>query len=455
MAERPQISGSLFKRLTAILIFGSMLLSIVLFFVVREFAARIAQAGQDSILEASVSSIIDAAVIRDGRVEVDFPYASFSMLDTDQNDRVFYAIRQDGQLLSGYKVIPQTDRLRTDSAFFETRILAQSKFRIASAQRVLIGSQRSTTVSVYVAQTQDSLSQTLKQISLNVGALCLVFFTFTAILSYIAALATVRPLSRLASSVQRRSGEDLRPFKQPVPSEMVPLVSSLNSLMNRLDQTLTRSEDFIAEAAHRVRTPLATVRSYAETTLQRVTKSENRNALKAMMRAVDESSRAAGQLLDHAMITFRADHLDKQQVDLSGIVEDLATSLAPIAEMKDLKIVLRTDGPVHVEGDPILLQNAFRNVLDNALKYAPFETEVTIQVTDSPRPTVTISDLGAGFPNDEIQALTKRFRRGKNAKNSIGSGLGLTIAQDVALAHGGSVALTNGKSGGACVTFYL
>lgn len=455
MIDGHPTSGSLFRRLAAILICGSAILSIALFFVVRNYAARIAQDGQDSILKASVSSIIDAAVIRDGRVNVDFPYASFSMLDTQLDDRVFYAIRQDGTLLSGYEIIPVSVDLADEGATFETAVLGGAYFRVAASKRVLLGSESSTVISVYIAQTQDALSQTLRSISYNVAILCACFFVFTAILSYFAAVATVRPLSRLATSVQRRSAEDLSQFKQPVPTEMQPLVSSLNSLMGRLDQSLTRSEDFIAEAAHRVRTPLATVRSYADSTLQRVTKSENRLALKAMMRAIDESSRAASQLLDHAMITFRADHLDRQSVDLTTIARDLVTGLTPIAEMRDIELVLERDTPVQVNADPILLQNALRNIIDNALKYAPRDSVVTITTGLTPTPNIKICDKGKGFPENEMDNLTIRFRRGDNSKGMIGSGLGLTIAKDVADAHGGGIELENLDTGGACVTFYL
>lgn len=455
MVNAQRTTGSLFGRLTAILICGSAVLSVALFFVVRSTTARIAQDGQDNILKASVSSIIDAAVIREGRVEIDFPYASFSMLDTELNDRVFYAIRQDGQLLSGYDNIPFVTDLGNDSTQFRTLVLDDTPFRVAASKRVLIGSKSSTVISVYVAQTQDALAQTLRSISINVAGLCLVFFIFTAILSYLAAAATVHPLSRLATSVQRRSAADLGEFQNPVPTEMVPLVSSLNSLMGRLDQSLTRSEDFIAEAAHRVRTPLATVRSYADATLQRVSKAENRNALKSMMRAIDESSRAASQLLDHAMITFRADHLDRQSVDLSELTLDLANSLTPIAEMKDIDLQFTTSGKVLINADPILLQNALRNIIDNALKYAPTDSMVSIEVSCNPNPTVIIRDQGQGFPTDEMAQLIKRFHRGGNSKGMIGSGLGLTIAQDVAVAHGGKLTLSNTLKGGACVTFSL
>jgi two-component system sensor histidine kinase TctE len=240
-----------------------------------------------------------------------------------------------------------------------------------------------------------------------------------------------------------------------MPIEMAPLVSSLNTLMDRLDQSLSRSEEFIAEAAHRVRTPLATVRSDAEATLQRVSKEENRQALRSMMRAIDESSRAAGQLLDHAMITFRADHLELQDIDLVDLATEFVRSLGPLADMKDIEFELHVSSPVWVKGDPILLQNGVRNVMDNALKYSPSESVISITVTADPSPRVIIRDQGPGFPSAQISTLTDRFTRGDNAQDTIGSGLGLTIAQDVAVAHGGTLELFNLPKGGACVTFIL
>ena len=162
---------------------------------------------------------------------------------------------------------------------------------------------------VSVAQTLNGLRQTLvstSKISLAVGV---TFFLIAAILSFILARSAVNPLARLTMSISKRGPKDLRPVATSVPAEMVPLVSSLNSLMNRLEKSLARSEDFITEAAHRVRTPLTVVRAQAEITLQNVDKPRNRENLKEIIRAIDESSRAAGQLLDHAMVTFRADNL--------------------------------------------------------------------------------------------------------------------------------------------------
>ena len=444
------VTGSLRNRLVLTLIGGAAVLALLLFFAVRNFSVQVAQQGQDNILDASATSMLDAATIRDGVIELDLPYSAFSMLTTSADDRVFYAILQDGEFLSGYEELTFSD-----SQTFQTDQIRGSAVRKISASRTLIGVNRRAELQVVLAQTQDALSETLDQISRNAALLGLGFFALAVALSFWASSATIGQLGKLTTSVTRRGPQDLSPFTKPVPREMGPLVGSLNSLMGRLDQSLSQSEDFIAEAAHRVRTPLATVRSYAEATLQRVEKEENREAMRSMVKAIDESSRAAGQLLDHAMITFRADHLVREKIDPVELVQDLVQRMTPIAEMKDLSLSLQGVPHVPYWGDPVLIQNAVRNLIDNAMKYGPAESSIEITVSASPGLQISVCDHGPGFPKDEIETLTRRFQRGANAADTIGSGLGLTIAKDVATAHGGKIELENRPEGGACVTLSL
>ena len=447
-------SGSLRNHLVLTLIGGAAILALLLFFTIRNYAAQVAQQGQDNVLGASVTSILDAASIRDGTIEVDIPYASFSMLSTQSDDRIFYAIYQDETFLSGYPKLALATVSGREKIFQSVEHQGET-IRLVTASRTLIGIEKRTQIRVALAQTQDALSVTLDQISRNAALFGAGFFALAALLSFWASSTTIGQLKRLTNSVTRRGPQDLSPFEKPVPSEMLPLVTSLNSLMQRLDHSLSQSEDFIAEAAHRVRTPLATVRSYAEATLQRVEKEENRQALRSMMRAIDESSRAAGQLLDHAMITFRADHLERQSIDLVALVHELVVRLAPIAEMKDLDLRLQSDVQVTYSGDPILIQNAVRNLIDNALKYSSSEGAVDISVTATPNVQVRVCDNGNGYPSEEVNMLATRFKRGTNAEGTIGSGLGLTIAMDVARAHGGNLQLSNRPEGGACALLSL
>lgn len=435
------------------LIGGAALLAILFFVILRTYAQQIAQQSQDRILEASVSSILDAATIRAGKVDIDLPYAAFAMLETSADDRVFYAIHQGPELLTGYKGLRSENgaEARVFSTIgylgFEVRRVTIAKVYPANPEPILL--------TASVAQTRDSLAATSRTISVNAALLGGAFFALAVGMALWASSATIRPLNALAGSVARRGPADLRPVVRDVPSELAPLVAALNSLMARLNQSLTQSETFIAEAAHRVRTPLATVRSHAESTLLRVDKDENRQALRTMIRAIDESSRAAGQLLDHAMVTFRSDHLERQDIDLCAICKDTVERLRPLAEMKDLTLILDLDGPASVKGDAILIQNAIRNLLDNALKYSPRDKSVRLTVQTNPRPAIAVIDEGPGFPQQDIEGLSARFKRGENAKDTVGSGLGLTIVQDVAIAHGGKLCLSNIDGGGACAELLL
>jgi two-component system sensor histidine kinase TctE len=454
--SEPVAQGSLRRNLTVMLLLGAVGLALLVYFIVQSVAREIAQESQDNVLAASAISILDSARVVEGEITIDFPYASLSMLDTVTNERVFYAIRRDGRFLTGYEDLPLPTEPATAATQFASDTFLGEPIRIATARRGLSSDAGASTLEVSVAQTLSGMTQTLariSRISMFVGG---GFFLLAALLAVLISRATIRPLDRLAASVARRGPKDLRPVAAPIPMEMVPLVRSLNNFMSRLQRSLSRSEEFIAEAAHRVRTPLAIVRTKAEITLRRVEKQENREAIRDMIRAIDESSRTAGQLLDHAMVTFRADHLLDEDVDLAALTQDTIESLRPVSELKEMEITAEIRGTPHLRGDAILLQNALRNVLDNAIKYTPAGStlSVTLQETDD-QAVVTVQDNGPGFPKDDIDGLRYRFARGGNAAGTIGSGLGLTIVEDVVTAHGGRLTLSNTEGSGACVTISL
>lgn len=449
--------GSILRQLIALLLAGAAVLAVILFFVVQGFARQLAEESQDNILNASVTAILDTAAVQQGELTLDLPYSAFSMLGNLSDDRVFYAVYSDRTFLTGYEDLPQIGTPTPERPLFETVAYQNEDIRIISAARRLVSDGRLVTLTASVAQTRNGQIATLNRISQNAAALGVGFFLLTAVMAYLAARSAIGPLQRLAVSVSRRGPQDLRPVAAPVPAEMVPLVGALNNFMDRLKTSLSRSEDFIAEAAHRIRTPLATVRTHAENTLHRVERDENRASLREMIRAIDDSSRAAGQLLDHAMVTFRTDHLEQEEVDLSGLAQDMVHRLGPLADLRDITMICTAPDPVVVRGDPILLQNALRNLLDNAIKYSPAEAEIEVTVVaTSTQATLTVRDGGAGFPAGDIADLTKRFARGTNVEGIVGSGLGLTIVDEVTRAHNGTLSITNTPKGtGGCVTLSL
>ena len=434
------------------LLVSAACIAILLFVVVQSVAEQIAQESQDNILAASAISILDSARVVEGEISIDLPYSSLSMLDRVTDERAFYAIRLNDEFLSGYSDLPRITPPSDVTAFQSTTYLDED-IRIASTWRNFSALDGQAYLEISVAQTLTGLNQSIARISRISLAVGFGFFLLSMVIAMVIAQTTIRPLHRLTGSVSRRGPSDLRPLAAPVPTEMAPLVSSLNSLMTRLQKSLSRSEDFIAEAAHRVRTPMAIVRTQAEVTLRRVEKEENRQALREMIRAVDESSRTAGQLLDHAMVSVRTDNLARESIQLDELIVDVANRLHPISELRDLEIVAKKLERTKIQGDPILVQNAIQNVLDNAVKYTDADTEITVQLDHSEGfAHIHVRDEGSGFDATEIDRLLLRFERGRNADRIVGSGLGLTIVDDIMRAHRGHITLTNNSGAGACVT---
>mmetsp|Transcript_12774 Transcript_12774/g.20347 ORF Transcript_12774/g.20347 Transcript_12774/m.20347 type:complete len:199 (+) Transcript_12774:138-734(+) len=197
MDDAVNVAGSLRARLALTLIGGAAAIALLLFFVVRTYAAQIAQSGQDSILEASVTSILDAVTVRDGDVEVDLPYVAFSMLSTEADDRVFYALWQDETLLSGYEFLPVSDPPDGGDIVLVSATFDGAPVRVATAARILVGANARTRVTVSVAQTQDALAGTLNKISRNVGLIGSGFFFLSVLVASWATNTTIRPLERL------------------------------------------------------------------------------------------------------------------------------------------------------------------------------------------------------------------------------------------------------------------
>ena len=450
------IKGSIRRRLSGLLTLVAAIIAVFLYFLIQSVARQIAQSSQDNILVASAISIIDSSRFTKGELSIDLPYSSLSMLDTVTDERVFYSIKLDDKFLSGYKLLPQADVFKSNNVAYLSSQFLDQDVRVVTVKRLFSINNHPVSLEVSVAQTLNGLKQTLagtSRVSVIVGV---TFFMITSILSFVLASSAVNPLARLTKSISKRGPKDLRPVAASVPAEMVPLVSSLNSLMHRLEKSLTRSEDFITEAAHRVRTPLTVVRAQAEITLRQIDKPRNRKNLKEIIRAIDESSRAAGQLLDHAMVTFRADNLALEKVNVCQLINDTVDRLRPLADLRDISLEVELFHPASVLGDTILLQNALYNIIDNAIKYSPIDSKVVTTVSSIDKNIqISVNDTGPGFNSGEPSKLIERFQRGENVEGIIGSGLGLTIVHEVVEAHKGHLEIKNLVGGGACVSFFL
>ena len=401
-------NGSIQRRLAVQLSLVAGILSFGLFMLIQVVAETAAVDTQDKILRASAISIADSLYAENGKVRLELPYAALSMLGTISQDRVFYRVLFKEKTLTGYDDLPvqAVEMLERKNKFSTFQYRGEEVRSVLIKRSIAVDGVFSDAI-IIVAQTRLGLNVISQKITRTATTMGVLFFLFGTGLSVWAAHVALNPLNRIAQAVTQRGPKDLRPVTGNSPSELKPLVDALNSFILRLKSSALRTEDFISEAAHRVRTPLATVRTQAEVIHRSLDKSKNKTALRDMIRALDESSRSAGQLLDHAMVNFRSDQFSPREINLLDILKEVCNRLSPLAGLKDITInnEFQEDNCLF-RGDAILLHNAIRNILDNAIKYSPDDSIITVKCHWSKKIIVSFEDAGRGFSGNEY---TKRF----------------------------------------------
>jgi signal transduction histidine kinase len=143
-------------------------------------------------------------------------------------------------------------------------------------------------------------------------------------------------------------------------------------------------------------------------------------------------------------------------LDATDLAENAVEFYAPAAELKNIQPVFRSDGPVSVLGDPVLLAQALSNLIDNALKYAPVNgtIEVAVLKRDDGTAEISVSDNGPGITDSEKTKVVQRFYRGDASRGTPGVGLGLSLVQAVAKLHGSALLLSD-REPGLCVSLTL
>lgn len=454
---RVVLTGSLRRTLVLQLLVVAAVVALALFIAIRISADKAAEAAQDAVLGAATQSLADGIRAEDSAVDLDLAPITFSMLSAMGEDRVFYRVDFAGQPMTGYDDLPPPAATPGGAPQFYTAPYRDHVLRLAAVTRRMLIDGKTVTALVVLGQTRLGQKAIADSIASRAALLGVGFFILAVPLSLLAARAILGPVGRVTEAVSRRGPHDLRPVNQSVPRELGPLIGALNGFILRLRGALSRTETFIAEAAHHIRTPLSTVRTEAEIALRQSQEEGTRARLRSVIRSVEESSRSAGQLLEHALVLYRTDRVDRAEFDLGALLAAQVQSFHPTADLREIALVYSApQTPVPVLGDRLMIEAALRNILDNAIKYSPGEAQVEITLTlRDGRAETRVCDRGRGLGGSDLVELSQRFRRGGNVADIVGSGLGLTIVLEVAEASGGSFALSPRDGGGTCALFSL
>lgn len=255
------------------------------------------------------------------------------------------------------------------------------------------------------------------------------------------------PLQRIGAQISARSAQDLTPLPATRYVELAPLVNAVNSLMARLQQRLDREHEFLADAAHELKTPLAVIQLGAEGLDQADPRARDESRERLRL-GVQRATHTVHQLLALARSGADALDLSKARHDLVDLVRERIALAGGLAVRRGVELALEAPEEITMWLNRESLCSLIDNLVDNAIKYSPAGGHVTVTlVEDGERVQLTCSDEGPGIPPELRERVFERFVRLAADQQCHGSGLGLTIVERAAAQHGAGVELLDGPGG--------
>jgi heavy metal sensor kinase len=313
------------------------------------------------------------------------------------------------------------------------------------------GQQLALRVGESLSRTESALS-TLLVLELVIVPITLCLAVVVGLFFAGRALKPVGRITELAASIDAVDLDQRLDLDLP-DDDLGRLARTFDDMLQRLDQAFSAQKRFASEAAHELRTPLTIMKGNTEVALARErTAAEYREALTELEEEVDHLTLLSEDLLALSQADSDSATLDFQELDVGGVLDKAVTTLSPIAKQKGVRVKFERREQAPFCGDYSKLVRMFVNILDNAVKYCPPDSMVSVSLTQgSDGIDIKIRDTGPGIDPEELDHVFDRFHRSALARqmNPGGSGLGLPIARWIAREHGGEIEVMSPPGEGA------
>lgn len=410
-------------------------------------AQRFVAVGYDHSLFDTALDLAAQIHSRHGHLTLDLTPALRDVLEQDDKDRVVYAVSTEaGELLGGTPDLPSPGLKHLGRGVHYYDATWQAKpLRMAVAYLPVDGPEHQR-VLVQVGETLRGRTSLGTRIQWSIAGLQLVQLLLIIFLVRHAVERGLRPLQHLTSALTSRAPTDSDDLSEVgLVSEVRPLVASMNALLVRLRSVLIGQRQFIADASHQLRTPIAGIQLQLDLALTETDPERQQLALRQAQAATTRAARLSHQLLTLSRAEPQAAAVEDECVDMARLADDVAAQFA--AQALAAGVVVDVDlpaGPAPVRGDAVLLRELIANLLDNAIRYAGPNARIGVRV-DAPdaRVVLEVADDGPGIAPDLRPKVFSRFYRIPGTPGA-GCGLGLAIVAEIAERHGATVSLAAG-----------
>lgn len=423
------------------------------------FANNVANFPYDQSLREHVATISRQVQLVDGKPVISLHASTRAMLRADELDSVyFHVLTQDKKLLVGDMDLPAptfTSMIGIVPGEIYFRDMEYKGQDIRVAYSYLAESQMPVEhwVLVEVAETTEKRTQLANRIVASVILPQFIIIPLAVMLVWFGLSRGLRPLTRLRNTIEDRDPADLSPIAtRRVPEELEPLVEAFNEMLERMKRNVEAQQRFVADAAHQMRTPLTGLKTQAQFAARETDPAALRHALRQIAIGVDRAGRLVNQLLTLARTEGSEIGQQKHEpTDISQLVREVVEDWVIIALEKNIDLGYESAGKAMITGNPFLLRELAKNLIDNAIRYTPPGGHVTCRIIDAGSTIVLeVEDDGVGISEEQAELVFERFYRVDDATTE-GSGLGLAIVQEIANLHGTRASLRPNSHGQGAV----
>ena len=412
----------------------------------------------DKLLHSISQVILRDVVISEGDLLTE---QLLETLTDTLNDQIFYQVRDEkgSSLYVGYSnppEIPSNSVMKPYIPIFYDSAYRDQAVRVIVSREFVSAMDVPGWVTIYVWQTTIGQKRLLLELASSAFVTMMIMLLSTALIVWFGVKFGLKPLLDLQGAIIKRSADDISRIKRIVPMEVSGLVNSMNKLFDQLRNAFTEKDDFIANAAHQLRNPIAGIQSQAEAAERSKTLESMKQRVGDVVTAARKTSRLTQQLLSMEHVSQRSIKSEFQTLDLVKLTQEILTNFALRAQQQNVTLSLDCkESQIELEGSETFLSEAIDNLIDNALVYGcpnggKIDVEIILDNTDA---HLYVQDYGVGIDPELITKVLERFVHGPDS-NGEGSGLGLSIAKTVIELHDGVLELLS-KDQGTCAHIKL
>jgi two-component system sensor histidine kinase TctE len=416
----------------------------------------------DRALEYNAIALAQLVSVNGNKAQFNLPLPARELLRADDSDTVYYQVLgTGGEYLSGERALPlppDDDKLVVGEVRIRDDEFRGVDIKVAYTW-VKVATPGARPALVQVAETLEKRSVLATEIVKGVMLPQFVILPIAVLLVWLALVQAIKPLNRLEHRIRARKSDDLSPIDaQAVPLEVAPLVSSVNDLLLRLKDSIATQKRFLADAAHQLKTPLAGLRMQADLAQREAADAQElKQSLRQIGLASIRATHTVNQLLALARAESSGSAMPRQPCDLAELTMSVVRDSVPRAIEKHIDLGYEGAEPGapggQLLGNPTLLKELIRNLVDNAINYTPSSVDkpgvITARVVTDPggeTALLQVEDSGPGVSLAERELVFQPFYRALGTEAD-GSGLGLPIVLEIAQQHNATVALDETRPG--------